>query len=80
LVRQSPGLRPVFFPDHHIGCRGRFDAVIHNAGVYRIPTGERSIDGLPLLFAVNSLAPYILTSLMCEQISGIRFRFINFGE
>jgi NAD(P)-dependent dehydrogenase (short-subunit alcohol dehydrogenase family) len=43
---------------------GRFDAVIHNVAVgYR----ERRIDtedGLPHLFAINSLAPYVLTALM----------------
>ena len=35
---------------------GRFDAIIHNAGVYRA-SGEQ-------LLAVNTLAPYILTCLM----------------
>jgi NAD(P)-dependent dehydrogenase (short-subunit alcohol dehydrogenase family) len=43
---------------------GIFDAVIHNAGVYRIPINSVGAEGLPVLFAVNSLAPYILTSLM----------------
>src|SRR5688572_28059140 len=43
---------------------GKFDAVIHNAGVYQVPSNSVSADGLPLLFAVNSLAPYILTCLM----------------
>ncbi|THU40218.1 SDR family NAD(P)-dependent oxidoreductase [Niastella caeni] len=43
---------------------GAFDAVIHNAGVYQVPRNNMTADGLPLLFAVNSLAPYILTSLM----------------
>lgn len=41
---------------------GPFDVVIHNAGVYRVTA--QSADGLPVVFAVNSLAPYILTSLM----------------
>jgi NAD(P)-dependent dehydrogenase (short-subunit alcohol dehydrogenase family) len=41
---------------------GRFDAVIHNAGVgYREPRVETE-DGLPHLFAVNVLAPYLLTA------------------
>jgi NAD(P)-dependent dehydrogenase (short-subunit alcohol dehydrogenase family) len=35
---------------------GTFDAVIHNAGVYRVSAAE--------IFAVNTLAPYILTSLV----------------
>lgn len=40
---------------------GDFDVVIHNAGVYDVPAHARSIDGVPLLLAVNTLAPYILT-------------------
>ncbi|HET9826100.1 MAG TPA: SDR family NAD(P)-dependent oxidoreductase [Chitinophagaceae bacterium] len=43
---------------------GTFDAVIQNAGVYRVARNTVTSDGLPELFAVNSLAPYILTSLM----------------
>ncbi|GAB2687138.1 SDR family NAD(P)-dependent oxidoreductase [Mucilaginibacter koreensis] len=44
---------------------GRFDAVIHNAGIgYREPAKNNTIDGLPLVFAVNALAPYLLTCLM----------------
>jgi NAD(P)-dependent dehydrogenase (short-subunit alcohol dehydrogenase family) len=43
---------------------GPFDVVIHNAGVYHVSPGSRTVDGLPLIFAVNSLAPYILTSLI----------------
>jgi NAD(P)-dependent dehydrogenase (short-subunit alcohol dehydrogenase family) len=44
---------------------GRFDAVIHNAGVgYRENRRGSTEDGLPLVFAVNSLAPYILTALI----------------
>jgi NAD(P)-dependent dehydrogenase (short-subunit alcohol dehydrogenase family) len=44
---------------------GRFDAVIHNAGVgYREPRRVETEDGLPHIFAINVLAPYVLTSLM----------------
>jgi NAD(P)-dependent dehydrogenase (short-subunit alcohol dehydrogenase family) len=44
---------------------GRFDAVIHNAGVgYREPTRTETQDGLPHVLAVNTLAPYILTALI----------------
>jgi len=43
---------------------GPFDAVIHNAGVYHVPHSSRTIDRLPEIFAVNSLAPYILTCLI----------------
>jgi NAD(P)-dependent dehydrogenase (short-subunit alcohol dehydrogenase family) len=47
-----------------VNALGRFDAVIHNAGVYQIPKNSVSVDGLPSVFAVNSIAPYILTCLM----------------
>ncbi len=44
---------------------GRFDAVIHNAGIgYREPRRTATEDGLPQVFAVNTLAPYILTALI----------------
>lgn len=48
-----------------VNALGLFDAVIHNAGVgYRSPRRVSSEDGLPLEFAVNTLAPYILTALI----------------
>jgi len=44
---------------------GRFDAVIHNAGVgYREPRRLETVDGLSHVFAVNVLAPYLLTALI----------------
>ena len=44
---------------------GRFDAVIHNAGMgHRVPRGPETPDGLSQLFAVNVLAPYLLTALI----------------
>lgn len=47
-----------------VNSLGKFDAIIHNAGVYQLPANAKSKDGLPLTFAVNSLAPYILTALI----------------
>ena len=48
----------------HANRFGRFDAVIHNVAVgYREPP-VTTADGLPHVFAVNTLAPYMLTSLM----------------
>jgi NAD(P)-dependent dehydrogenase (short-subunit alcohol dehydrogenase family) len=45
--------------------RCRYDAVIHNAGVgYRQSARIVTADGLSLVFAVNVLAPYLLTALM----------------
>lgn len=44
---------------------GPFQTVIHNAGVYR-PGGQRreSVDGIEDTFAINALAPYLLTALV----------------
>ncbi|MCX2740824.1 SDR family NAD(P)-dependent oxidoreductase [Pontibacter anaerobius] len=39
-----------------VNALGAFDAVIHNAGVYQAPAKQ--------IFAVNTLAPYILTCLI----------------
>jgi|SRR5208337_3512316 len=48
-----------------VNALGSFDAVIHNAGIgYREPQRSASEDGLPQVFAVNTLAPYILTALI----------------
>jgi NAD(P)-dependent dehydrogenase (short-subunit alcohol dehydrogenase family) len=44
---------------------GRFDAVIHNAALgYQVSGRSETEDGLAALFAVNVLAPYVLTALM----------------
>jgi len=52
-----------------LACRinrlGNFDAIIHNASVgFCEPNRGNTRDGLPEVFAVNSLAPYLLTSLI----------------
>ena len=48
-----------------VNALGSFDAVIHNAGIgYREPQRIATEDGLPHVFAVNTLAPYILTALI----------------
>jgi NAD(P)-dependent dehydrogenase (short-subunit alcohol dehydrogenase family) len=44
---------------------GRYHAVIHNAGIgYREPARIVTADGLSHVFAVNVLAPYLVTALM----------------
>lgn len=43
---------------------GPFDAVIHNAAVGYQEAHRLTADGLPHVFAVNTLAPYILTALI----------------
>jgi NAD(P)-dependent dehydrogenase (short-subunit alcohol dehydrogenase family) len=49
-----------------LNALGSFDAVIHNAGVgYREPL-RRTQEGLPHVFAINVLAPYLLTALIMK--------------
>jgi NAD(P)-dependent dehydrogenase (short-subunit alcohol dehydrogenase family) len=44
---------------------GHYDAVIQNAGVgYREPRRVETVDGLSYVFAVNVLAPFLLTALI----------------
>jgi NAD(P)-dependent dehydrogenase (short-subunit alcohol dehydrogenase family) len=48
-----------------VNALGAFDAVIHNAAIgYQEPRRIVTEDGLPHVFAVNTLAPYILTALI----------------
>jgi NAD(P)-dependent dehydrogenase (short-subunit alcohol dehydrogenase family) len=47
-----------------LNAMGNFDAVIHNAGVYQVSNRELSVDGLPLILAINTIAPYILSCLI----------------
>ncbi|GAB3830689.1 SDR family NAD(P)-dependent oxidoreductase [Dactylosporangium cerinum] len=45
---------------------GRFDTIVHNAGIARLDSSERELtgDGLESMFQVNVLAPYLLTALL----------------
>lgn len=48
-----------------VNALGDFDAVIHNAAVgYREPRRIETEDGLSHVFAINTLAPYLLTALI----------------
>lgn len=66
-MKEVPGAEAVFAGDlsdlgetkqlaAEVNGSGAFDAVIHNAGVYQVSSKK--------IFAVNTLAPYILTALM----------------
>lgn len=58
-IRQTRGVAD------QVNALGAFDAVIHNAAVGYRETGRIATeDGLPHVFAINSLAPYILTALI----------------
>ena len=61
-LRSLDGIRSVAT---QANAAGRFDAVIHNAGIgYREPRRIETVDGLSELFTINVLAPYLLTALM----------------
>ena len=48
-----------------VNALGRFDSIIHNAGVgYRERRRIETEDGLPHVFAINVLAAYVLTALI----------------
>lgn len=54
---------------------GPFDAVVHNAGIGYGSTSSREVtsDNISAVFAVNTLAPYILTCLMDKPTSRLLF-------
>lgn len=50
-----------------LGKHDRLDAVINNAGVYKLPDPVTA-DGLDARFVVNTFAPYVLTNLLMPAI------------
>jgi NAD(P)-dependent dehydrogenase (short-subunit alcohol dehydrogenase family) len=61
-VESIAGMRQVA---ERANALGRYDAVIHNVGIgYREPRRVETEDGLCHVFAVNVLAPYLLTALI----------------
>lgn len=54
-----------------IAGHGPLDALVHNAGVWvRGDTPRRSADGFETTFAVNVLAPHLLTALLADRLTG----------
>jgi NAD(P)-dependent dehydrogenase (short-subunit alcohol dehydrogenase family) len=47
-----------------VNALGSFDAIIHNAAVGFREEHRTTSDGLPHVFAINTLAPYVLTALI----------------
>ena len=56
LVADLSNIKETMNLAHEVNELGSFDAVIHNAGVYRSSSKD--------IFAVNTIAPYILTCLI----------------
>ena len=76
LKRKSPAVNQVVIGDvsrlsamrevaDQVNRIGRHDAVIHNVAIgYREPHRAETEDGILEIFAVNTLAPYLLTALI----------------
>ncbi|KAI1799166.1 putative short chain dehydrogenase [Daldinia bambusicola] len=83
-----PGAKDVFVADltsaeetkslaKHLNETGPWDAIVHNAAVMHGVEGVKNKDGIPVLFAVNTLAPYVLTSLINPPPK--RYVFVSSG-
>jgi len=59
-----------------VNAIGRMDAVIHNAGIYRVATRSSTAEGHAKTLAVNTLAPYMLTALIERPV---RLIYISSG-
>jgi NAD(P)-dependent dehydrogenase (short-subunit alcohol dehydrogenase family) len=65
VVGDLSSLRQMRSVAEQANALGIFDAIIHNAAVgYREPQRINTEDGFAHVFAINSLAPYVLTALM----------------
>lgn len=60
-----------------VGQIGSVDVLVHNAGVWPQPGAPRSAQGHEPAFAVNALAPHLLTALLGE---GVRQRLVFLGS
>ena len=59
-----------------VNAIGRMDAVIHNAGIYRVVSRSSTAEGHAKTLAVNTLAPYMLTALIERPV---RLIYISSG-
>jgi NAD(P)-dependent dehydrogenase (short-subunit alcohol dehydrogenase family) len=65
LIGDLSTIAAMEFVASQANARGRFDAVIHNVGTgYNDRERYRTSDNLSRIFAVNVLAPYVLTARM----------------
>jgi NAD(P)-dependent dehydrogenase (short-subunit alcohol dehydrogenase family) len=60
------------------GAIGRVDVLVHNAGVWPRPGTPDSAQGFEPAFAVNALAPHLLTTLLGDRVTG-RLVFLGSG-
>ena len=55
------------------------DVLINNAGVYDTPNNPRTPEGLDIRFAVNTIAPYLLTQRLSGRL-GTNGRVVNLSS
>jgi NAD(P)-dependent dehydrogenase (short-subunit alcohol dehydrogenase family) len=53
--------------DEILARHGRLDLLVNNAGLFS-PNFQRSEDGYEMTFAVNHLAPFLLTNLLLDRL------------
>ena len=58
------GIEPTRQLAAQVNAAGPFETVIHNAGVSWGVARRETVDGLDDVFAINALAPYLLTALI----------------
>jgi NAD(P)-dependent dehydrogenase (short-subunit alcohol dehydrogenase family) len=71
-------LNVIAFADAVTSRYGKLDVLINNAGVYVVDE-TRTKDGLDVRFAVNTLAPYLLTKLLLS-LFGREGRVVNLSS
>ena len=73
-LRQISEIKKLAQEANALGC-GTFDAIIHNAGIGYGGTSSREVtaDKLSAVFAVNTLAPYMLTCMMKKPTTRLLF-------
>jgi len=59
-----------------LGRLERIDALLNNAGLY-LPERLLSPDGFEMMFAVNHLAPFLLTNLLRERLAASSARVVT---
>jgi NAD(P)-dependent dehydrogenase (short-subunit alcohol dehydrogenase family) len=65
VIGDASRLKELWRMAEQLNRRGRYDAVIHNVGIgYREPRRILTEDGIPHVFAINVIAPYVLTALL----------------
>lgn len=77
LVADFASLAAVRAMAAELASREPIDVLLNNAGLFA-RTRQRSVDGFELTFAVNHLAPFVLTHAIVQGPAGARLRRVVF--